>query len=199
MLIPTAEDLPAADGTAGSAGPASEMSAPTVRRAATDVEVVDLGRAQRHESYRGSSLLSYVISFMHLPTTACENANSQSDERARRPGYRCAPPGYAMAMSTAWWFTLAGGVIGAAVAIHGMVTLASSRSRTATSDLPQRRRSALYSLYFGVSLVLMLVASMLNAFGWTVPAMLTLGASMAALAGAIFRYRPGSKASPKAR
>jgi len=100
-------------------------------------------------------------------------------------------------MSTALWFMLAGGVIGAAVAIHGMVTLISTRGGT-NSALPQRRRSALYSLCFGASLVLIVVASLLNARGWTVPAMVALGASMAALGGAVFRYRPGSKASSKA-
>jgi hypothetical protein len=98
-------------------------------------------------------------------------------------------------MSTALWFTLAAGVIGAAVAIHAMVTLVFNKGGTGNPDLPQRRRSAWYSLYFGASLVLIVVATLLNARGWTVPAMLTLGASMAALGVAVFRYRPSSKAS----
>jgi hypothetical protein len=102
-------------------------------------------------------------------------------------------------MSTALWFMLAGGAIGAGVAIHGMVTLLSSGDRTANHDLPQRRRSALHSLCFGASLVLIVLASLLNAIGWTVPAMPTLAASMASLAVAVFRYRPGSKARTKAR
>jgi hypothetical protein len=97
-------------------------------------------------------------------------------------------------MSTALWFTLAGGAIGAAVAIHGMVTLVSSRGRTANSDLPQRRRSALYSLYFGASLVLIVLASLLNTIDSTVLAMLALAASMASLGVAVLRYRPRSKA-----
>jgi hypothetical protein len=102
-------------------------------------------------------------------------------------------------MSTVLWFMLAGGAIGAGVAIHGMVTLLSSGGRTANDDLPQRRRSALYSLCFGASLVLIVLASLLNALGWTVAAMLTLAASMATLTVAVVRYRPGSKASTKAR
>jgi hypothetical protein len=101
-------------------------------------------------------------------------------------------------MSTALWFMLAGGAMGAAVVIHGVVMLVSSRGTAANSDLPQRRRSALYSLCFGGSLVLIVLASLLNALGWTVPAMLALGASMASLGVAVFRYRPVSKASSKA-
>jgi hypothetical protein len=89
---------------------------------------------------------------------------------------------------------LAGGAIGACVAIHGIVTLVSSSGRTANADLPQRRRGALYSLYFGTSMVLIVLASLLNAIGWTVPAMLVLAASMASLTIAVLRPRPGSKA-----
>jgi hypothetical protein len=95
-------------------------------------------------------------------------------------------------MGVAMWFALAGGVIGAAVAIHGMVTLVSRSGRT--GNLPQRRRSAWYSLYFGTSLVLIVLASLFNAFGRAALAMLILIASMAALGVAIFRFRPGSKA-----
>jgi hypothetical protein len=97
-------------------------------------------------------------------------------------------------MSTALWFTLAGGLLGAAVAIHAMVTLITTRGGTGNVDLPQRRRRAWYSLSFGASLVLIMMASLLNARGWTVAAMLALGASMAALSVAVFRYHPGSKA-----
>ena len=97
-------------------------------------------------------------------------------------------------MSTALWLTLAGGAIGAGVAIHGIVTLVFSRGSTANADLPQRRRGALYSLYFGTSLVLIVLAGLLNAAGRTVPAMLALAASMASLTIAVVRHRPGSKA-----
>jgi fatty acid desaturase len=102
-------------------------------------------------------------------------------------------------MSTAMWLTLAGGVIGAAVAIYGLVTLLSSTHTASDPDPPRRRRSALYSLFFGASLMLIGLASLLNALGWTVPAMLALVASMSLLGVAVVRYRPGSKASVKAR
>jgi hypothetical protein len=65
-------------------------------------------------------------------------------------------------MSTGLWFMLAGGAIGAIMAIHGMVMLLSSEGKTANPDLSQRRRSASYSICFGVSLVLIVLAGLLS-------------------------------------
>jgi hypothetical protein len=100
-------------------------------------------------------------------------------------------------MTPALWLVLAGGAIGATVAVHGLVTLASSGRHRNDGDARaqrSRRRSGLYAVWFGSGLVLLSLSSLLNAYDRTPLALLTLAASLASVGVAVLRYRPRTDA-----
>jgi hypothetical protein len=95
------------------------------------------------------------------------------------------------AMAVGLWLMLIGGAIGAGVAIYGLVTLVTGRGTRGDQRAFRRRTEAgSYYLCFGLALVLLTTAGLLNEHDQTAQALATLVAAMTLTGLAVVRYRP---------
>jgi hypothetical protein len=88
------------------------------------------------------------------------------------------------------WLMLIGGAIGAGVAIHGFVAVTFGRSARGDEGVFRRDTAGLYYLCFGLALVSLTVAALLNRQDQTVLAIGAVAAAMLLTGVAVVRYRP---------